>query len=91
MVLALIIFFIFLRIILFSTSYERETNLNINYVEENLYSLDQSDPQLIQYTRIRHLNPPSILPYNLEGSSVNYKDEFSGWVAEFFENKVSFN
>ncbi|CAL8144903.1 unnamed protein product [Orchesella dallaii] len=60
--------------------------LDIAYVEENLHALDQKDPQLIQYTRVRYLSPPSKLPYNFEGAG-NYKDEFSAWVADFFKNK----
>ncbi len=59
----------------------------IEYIEQNLYNLDQTDPHLIQYTRIKHLTPPSKLPYNLVEKG-NYKDGFSSWVADFFGNKV---
>ncbi|ODM89597.1 hypothetical protein Ocin01_17087 [Orchesella cincta] len=60
--------------------------LDVEYVEQNLYGLDQKDPQLIKYARIKYLSPPSKLPYNLEVGG-NYKDEFSAWVADFFKNK----
>jgi len=63
------------------------SSLDIEYVQENLLSLDQTDPQLIEYTRIRHLTPPSKLPYNIEVEGT-YKDPFNEWVAEFFKNKV---
>ncbi|ODM92844.1 Protein Star [Orchesella cincta] len=60
--------------------------LDILYVEDNLNSLNQNDPQLIQYTRIRHLTPPSKLPYNFQRKG-NFKDAFSGWVTNFFKDK----
>lgn len=60
--------------------------LDIVYVEDNLETLDQTDPQLIQYTRVRHLAPPSKLPYNLDNKNGSTKDAFSGWVANFFKN-----
>lgn len=61
--------------------------LDVDYVEQNYYSLGQHDPQLIQYTRVRNLSPPSKRPYQLEGKG-SFKDQFGEWVANFFGNKV---
>ncbi|CAL8117812.1 unnamed protein product [Orchesella dallaii] len=59
--------------------------IDIKYVEDNFVQLNQKDSQLIQYTRIRYLTPPSKLNYSLE--KTNYTNEFNTWVASFFRNK----
>lgn len=62
--------------------------LDLEYVQENLEDLDQMDPRLIEFTRFRFLTPPSKLPYSFKYPDKNTKDQFSGWVANFFQNKV---
>lgn len=65
-------------------------SLDVDYIQNNLDQLDQMNPRLIEYTRVRYLSPPSKLPYNLElEGTTDYKDEFSAWVANFFNNQVS--
>jgi len=62
--------------------------VDIDYVESNLLNLDQSDPQLIRYTRIKHLTPPSKLPYNFGDLGV-YSTEMSQWILKFFQNMTN--
>ncbi|ODM89599.1 Protein Star [Orchesella cincta] len=62
--------------------------VDIEYVEQNLLHLDQTDPQLIRYTRIRHLSPPTNLPYNFGAYGVS-KTEMSEWVIKFFRNMTN--
>ncbi|CAL8117205.1 unnamed protein product [Orchesella dallaii] len=83
-----------LGVILKKSSWDTDSytplTVNIDYVEENLLTLDQTDAQLITYTRIRHLTPPSQLPYALDGPLDNpshFADNFSIWVSKFFHNK----
>lgn len=63
-------------------------SFNISYVEENLEKLDQKDPRLIQYTRIRHLTPPPFSGRPVSSPSKMQPDAFGGWVANFFKNKT---
>ncbi|ODM92843.1 Protein Star [Orchesella cincta] len=60
--------------------------VDIQYIEDNFLLLNQKDSQLIQYTRIRHLTPPSKLKYNLRGNT--HTNVVSDWVASFFKNKT---
>lgn len=61
--------------------------LDIEYVEKNLHTLEQTDLQLIQYTRVRHLSPPSKLQYNNIGFNGNAASEYEMWVLNFFKYK----
>ncbi len=62
--------------------------LDILYVEKNFNSLNQTDPQLIQYARVKYLTPPSKQPYNLgDRKAGSTPDEFSSWVTKFFDLK----
>ncbi len=65
----------------------KDEKFDLLYVEENLNTLDQKDPQLIQYTRVRHLTPPSKQPYNFRKPLQARPDVFSTFVAELFGNK----
>ncbi len=59
---------------------------DLAYVEENLHTLDQKDPQLIQYARVRYLTPPSKQPYNI--GRVQFSS-FARIVAKLFNNKTN--
>ncbi|ODM96122.1 Protein Star [Orchesella cincta] len=77
-----------------STSNNHDYNdFDLEFVENNLMELDQGDPQLVKYSRIKYLSPPSKLPYQLNGihaTTINHTDVFSELIAKWFQNKSNF-
>lgn len=63
--------------------------IGTRYVEENLLTLDQQDPELIRYVRTRYMLPPPRLeePYRLKNSK-HPKTEQGIFVRNFFKDKV---
>ncbi|ODN05668.1 Protein Star [Orchesella cincta] len=64
--------------------------LDVEYVEQNFVTLDQKDPVLISYSRIKYLSPPSKLEYVLAGpvnKPEQFADQYSTWIAKFFQHK----
>ncbi len=66
-------------------------NFSISYVEKNLYQLDQLDPRLIEYTRVRHLTPPSSpnTKHNFEDGYDKNPHLITKFVMKLFRKKLN--
>ncbi|CAL8143985.1 unnamed protein product [Orchesella dallaii] len=67
-------------------SYEVDQLLTDDF-PENVKKLDQEDPLLQKYVKLRHLTPPSKLPYNFPRGT--YMNGHSQVVAHIFRNKTN--
>ncbi|ODM90236.1 hypothetical protein Ocin01_16439 [Orchesella cincta] len=67
-------------------AYDSRLSDRLSKTIDKPFVIRNKDSQLIQYTRIRYLTPPSKLKYNLRGNT--HTNVVSDWVASFFKNKT---